>query len=187
MSFLSGVVGAKRLELLHQLVPNGATIAMLVNPNTREGATEKADVQAAAQRLGLKLIAAEVGSSHELDIAFATFVARGAAALLVGSGGFTNSHRQEIVALATRRRLPTSFSIREPVADGALMSYGSSPTDAYRQVGIYAGRILKGEKPADLPVMQSTKIELVLNIKTAKALGVEVPDKVLALADEVIE
>jgi len=187
VSFLGGLVPGKRLELLHRLVPTAATVAMLVNAGTREGEAERADAQAAAHALGLQLLPIDVNSSRELETAFATFVARGGAALLVGSGGFTNSHREEIVALAGRHRLPAAFSIREPVVAGALMSYGSSPTDAYRQVGIYVGRILKGERPADLPVMQSTKLELVLNLKAAKTLGLVVPDKLLAIVDEVIE
>ena len=187
VSFQAGLAGAKRFELLHQLAPDAGTVAMLINSGTREGEIERADAQAAAQAIGVKLIAIDVRSSRELETAFATFFQHGAAALLVGSGGFTNSHRDEIVALAGRHRLPTTYAIREPVVAGGLMSYGSSPTDAYRQVGIYTGRILKGEKPLDLPVMQSTKFELVLNLKTARALGLEVPDKLLALADEVIE
>jgi putative ABC transport system substrate-binding protein len=187
VSFLGGLVGGKRLELLHQLLPNARTMAMLVNSGTREGETEREDAQTAAEALGLDLVALNVESGQSLEAAFATFTERGSAAVLVGSGGFTNSHREEIVALARRHHLPAAFSIREPVLGGAIMSYGSSPTEAYRQVGIYAGRILRGEKPADLPVMQSTKLDLVLNLKAARAFGIVVPDKLLALADEVIE
>ena len=187
VSFLGGRLGTKRLELLHQFVPKAMTIAMLASPGVRESEAEQADVQVAAQTIGRRLIALEVSSEPEIESAFETFERRGASALLVGAGGFMNSHREKLVALAARYGLPTCFTIRETVSAGGLMSYGASPTDAYRQVGIYAGRILRGEKPADLPVIQSTKFEFVLNLKTARALGLAVPDRLLALADEVIE
>ena len=187
VTFFASALGAKRLEQLRQFVPKATTIAMLVNPNSRNTEAERRDVQAAAQTIGQKLIILDVNSDRDIETAFATFVQRGAGALLVGSGPFTNSHRERIVALAARYALPASHPLREFALAGGLMSYGTSITDAYRQVGIYAGRILKGEKPANLPVMQATKFELVINGKTAKALGLAIPDKLLALANEVIE
>ena len=185
--FISGALGTKRLELLRQLAPQATTIAMLVGPSQPETVAEQTDVQKAAQAFGQQVVVAEATSAGEIDAAFAKFVERRAGALLVGTGAFTNSHREAIVALAARHAIPAMYSLREFASIGGLISYGPSITDAYRQAGIYAGRILKGEKPADLPVMQTTKFELMLNLKTAKALGLDVPDRLLALADEVIE
>jgi putative ABC transport system substrate-binding protein len=187
VSFFSGVLGAKRLELLHELAPKATIIAMLVNPNTPVTEAERRDVQAAAQAIGQQLDIFDVSSEPDIETAFATFVQHGASALLVGTGGFLNSKRELIVALADRYALPASYSQREGVVAGGLMSYGTSIADAYRQVGIYVARILKGERPADLPVIQPTKFEFMLNRRAAKALGLDVPDKLLALADEVIE
>ena len=187
VNFFAGALGAKRLELLRQLVPKATTIAVLVNPNTIETRAERSDVQAAAQSIGQQIIILDVSSERDIEMAFATLVQRGAGAVLVGTGSFMFSNRDRLVALAARHALPASYVLREFAVAGGLMSYGASITDAYRQVGIYAGRILKGEKPADLPVMQSTKFEFVINLKTAKTLGLDVPDRLLALADEVIE
>ena len=187
VSFFAGVLGAKRLELLRRLVPTATTIAMLVNPNTIETEVERKDVQAAAQAIGQQLIILDVSSDRDIEAAFATLVQRGAGALLVGAGTFTFSHRERIVALAARHALPANFSSREAALVGGLMGYAGDQRGAYHQVGIYAGRILKGEKPGELPIQQSTKFELVINLKTAKTLGVEVPPTLLALADEVIE
>jgi putative ABC transport system substrate-binding protein len=185
--FIAATLGAKRLELLRQLVPDAATLAFLVRPNTGESEAERVDVQNAAQAIGQRLVVVDVTSEGEFEAAFATFLQRGAGGLIVGSGPFLTSHGERIVALATRHRLPAIYPLREFVSVGGAMSYGASISDAYRQAGIYAGRIVKGDKPADLPVMQSTKFELVINLKTAKALALTVPDRLLALADEVIE
>ena len=185
--FFNSVLGPKRLELLRQVVPKTAAIAMLVNPNLPNTEMERRDVQAAARTMGQQLIVVDVNSVSDIEAAFATFVQRGAGALFAGSGAVLNSNRKRLVALAARHKLPTSYAWREAVEAGGLMSYGASQPDAYRQAGIYAGRILKGEKPGDLPVIQSTKFEFVLNLKTAKALGLEFHPQFLATADEVIE
>jgi len=185
--FFGSVLGAKRLELLRQLVPTETTIAMLVYPNSPDTEAERRDVQAAAQAMGQRIIILDVSSVRDIEAAFATFVQRRAGALLVGGGPFFNSHRERVVALVARHGLPASYANREAALAGGLMSYASSQPDAYREVGIYTGRILKGEKAADLPVMRSSKFEFVINAKTAKELGLDVPDRLLALADEVIE
>jgi putative ABC transport system substrate-binding protein len=184
---LTAELGTKRLELLHQLVPTATTIGVLVNPDTPGAAAERADLQAAALALGLQLIILDVGNDRDFETAFATFVQRGAGALLVGAGAFLNANRGRLVALAARHVLPAGYGDPEFAAAGGLMSYGTSQSDAYRQAGIYAGRILKGEKPGDLPVMQATKFEFVINLKTAKALGLTVSNAMQLLVDEVIE
>ncbi len=168
-------------------MPRATTLGVLVNPNRPDTEAERRDVQAAAQTIGQQLIILDVSSDRDIEAAFATFVQRGAGALYVGAGAFMNSHRERLVALAARYMLPTSYAVREAVMAGGLMSYAPSIADAYREAGIYAGRILKGEKAGDLPVMRSTKFEFVLNLKTTKALGLDIPPTLLALADEVIE
>jgi ABC-type uncharacterized transport system substrate-binding protein len=184
--FFSGVLGAKRLELLRQLVPHATTIGMLANPGT-ETEAERSDVEAAAKAIGQQLIILDVASVRDIETAFATFVQRRVGAVLVGAGAFLFSNRERVLAPTVRHALPAGYSQREFVTDGGLMSYGSSQSDTYRQAGVYVGRILKGEKPADLPVMQSTKFEFVINLTTAKTLGLEIPPTLLAIADEVIE
>lgn len=185
--FFSDELGTKRLELLRQLVPKAKTIGVLVNPNHPGTEEERRIVQFAARAMGQQLIVLDVNSERDIETAFVTLVQRGAGALLVGSGAFLFANRDRIVALAARHALPASFAQRESVTAGGLMSYGTSITDAYRQTGIYAGRILKGEKPGDLPVMRSAKFEFVLNLKTAKALGLAIPQTLLVAADEVID
>jgi putative ABC transport system substrate-binding protein len=185
--FFTGELGAKRLALLRQLVSKAATIAALMNPVNDTTKAERADVQTAAQAIGQQIVIVDVNSTSSIDAAFATFAQSGAGALLVGSGAFMNSNREQIAHLAARYRLPTISAQGEVALAGGLMSYGPNIPDAYRQAGTYAGRILGGEKPADLPVMRSSKFEFVINLKTAKLLGLEIPATVLALADQVIE
>jgi putative ABC transport system substrate-binding protein len=187
VSFMGGLLGPKRLELLRQLVPTIASIAMLVGPDTFEARIEQRDVELAVQALGQQLIVTPVTSEGELDGAFTSIVERGAKALLVGAGPLLSSYRGRIVSLAARHAIPSIYVLREFVEAGGLMSYGASLVEASKQAGIYVGRILKGEKPADMPVIQSTKFDLLINLKTAKTLGLAVPDTLLARADEVIE
>ena len=180
-------VGAKGLGLLHELVPNAAVIGLMVNPKLPESARTESDVQEAARTLGRQLLVLHASTPREINAAFATMVQRRADALLVGGDPFFSSRRQQIVALAERDAIPAMYANREFVVEGGLISYGNNVADAYRKAGVYAGRILKGEQPAELPVDQATKFELVINITTAKALSLAVPTSMQLLADEVIE
>jgi putative ABC transport system substrate-binding protein len=180
-------LGAKRLELLRDLVPNAAVIGMLVNPNFPDAETQSKDVKEAARKLGQQLHVVNASSENDFDRAFATLVKLQVGALLVTVDAVFNSGRQQLIALAARHKIPAMYFAREFVLDGGLMSYASNLADGYRQAGIYVGRILKGAKPADLPVVQPTKFELVINLKTARALGLTVPMIMQMTADEVIE
>jgi putative tryptophan/tyrosine transport system substrate-binding protein len=177
----------KRLELLSELVPQAGVIALLVNPNSAVAERQTRDLQEAARAKGVQLIILKAGTESEIDTAFATLVEWHAGALILPSDAYLNSRREQIVALAARHAVPAMYDWREWPAAGGLISYGMSLPAAYRLVGVYAGKILKGAKPADLPVQQPTTFELVVNLKTAKALGLTVPQLLLATADEVIE
>src|SRR5215813_2310849 len=181
-------LGPKQLELLHELVPTSSSIALLVNaanPVLAEPTTKNA--QAAARTLGLQLHVLNASTDQEIDAAFATLVQLHAGGLVIGPDNFFNSRSEQLAALALRHQIPAIYQYREFAAAGGVMSYGGNLADAYRLVGVYTGRVLKGEKPADLPVQTPTKFELVINLRTAKALGLQVPPQLLALADEVIE
>jgi putative tryptophan/tyrosine transport system substrate-binding protein len=187
VTFFAGLLGAKRLGLLRQLVPSASTIGVLVHPNTTETEADRQEIEAAAKAVGQELVVLQATNEHDIESAFDTFVERRVGALLVGSGSFMFSNRERVVALATRQRLPAMYSSRPAALAGGLASYSGGQIDAYRQAGSYVARILKGEKPGDLPIVQSTKFELVLNLRTAKTLDLEIPPTLLALADEVIE
>jgi putative ABC transport system substrate-binding protein len=187
MFFLTGAIESKRLGLLRELVPNAAIIGVLLNPNSPAAELQLKDIPDAAHAIGQTIAILEARTEWEIDAAFATLIQRQIGALLVASDPLFSNRRDQIVALASRYSVPTIYYLREFAAAGGLVSYGANLVDAFRQLGIYTGRILSGEKPADLPVMQPTKFELVVNIKTASSLGLSVPPTLLALADEVIE
>ena len=173
VSFTAALLIAKRLELLHELVPKPALIGVLLNPSSPSFEAELQSMEAAARGIGRETLIVKAASEREIDTAFATFIQSGAGALLVGGGAFFIGRRRRLAALAIRHALPTIFNLREAVMAGGLMSYGASDTDAYRRGGVYVGRILKGAKPGDLPVEMPSKYELVINLATAKALGLE--------------
>ena len=178
---------AKRLGLLRDMVPKADLIAALVDPNYVAAEAQVRDVQEAAGRLGMQHVILRASTENEIDAAFVTLVQRRAGALVVCAAPFFFTKHQQLVMLAARHAVPTIYEQRDFAAAGGLMSYGTSLSDAYRQMGVYAGRILGGERPADLPVVQLTKFEFVINLKTAKLLGLTMPSGVLSIADEVIE
>ena len=188
INFLSGELVAKRLELLRELVPGATRVAVLVNPaNATSAETTLRDVEAAARALGLQIHILNASNSREIDAAFATFVRERPDALFVGGDAFFFSRRMQLTHLSTRHAVPATYALRDYAEAGGLMSYGTNIADAFRQAGVYTGRILKGAKPADLPVVQATKFDLVINAQTARILGVTVPSHLLTSADEVIE
>src|SRR5262249_20488945 len=188
VNFFGSELVSKRLELLRELIPGVGRLAVLVNPkNATVSETIVREVEAAARGMGVQVQVFNAGTSREIDDAFANLVRERSDAVFVGGDAFFTSRRVQLATLAARYLIPSSFSQREITEAGGLMSYAANVTDTYRQAGVYAGRILKGAKPADLPVVQSSKFELVINAQTARMLGLTVPDKLLALADEVIE
>ena len=187
MSVFTTELGSKRLDLLLELVPQASTIGLLINPNYQGAAAEAVMVKAAARAIGRQLLVLNASSERDIDTAFATLAQQQVDALLIDADALFVSRRDQLVALVARHSMPAIYDLREFAAAGGLMSYGASLTDAYRQVGVYIGRILKGTQPADLPVQQAVKVEFVINLKTAKTLGLTFPITLLGRADEVIE
>jgi putative ABC transport system substrate-binding protein len=187
VSFYDVPIAGKRLALLHELVPKAEIIAVLQDPNFFAFQAETREIESAARALGQKIVLIKAGREQEIDAAFSTVVQSGAGALFVGAGGFLNSRRDQLVGLAAFHAIPASYPLSGFVDAGGLVSYGASQSDAYRRAGIYVAHILKGEKPGDLPVEFPTKYDLVINLRTAKALGLTVPPSLIALADEVIQ
>jgi putative ABC transport system substrate-binding protein len=185
--FGGGLLGAKRVELLHEVSPKAAVIGFLMDPNWPGSRAELPDAQKAASALGQKIIVTEAATAAEFDFAFEKFIRSQCKALVVAGSPMFNSERRSLVGLAAKHNIAAIYDVREHVEAGGLISYGASLDDAYRQAGVYAGKILKGAQPSELPVLQPTKFEIVLNLKTAKALGIEVAPQLLARADEVIE
>ena len=187
VNFLNVELAAKRLELLRELVPNATRVAVLINPTHPAAETTKRDVEGAARAMGLKIVVLNASTSREIDAAFAAFGRERPDALFVMGDAFFNGRHVQLATLAAHHSMPMTSAASDIVAAGGLMSYGTNMSDTYRQVGVYSGRILKGAKPADLPVVQSTKFELVINVQTARMLGLSVPPTLLATADQVIE
>ena len=187
VTFLTTALGVKRLELLRTLVPNAAKTGFLVNPQNPTSHSQIGDIETAARTFGVDLVIVNAASESDLEAAFASLVQQRINAIIIGGDQFFLSRRDQLTALAARNAMPAIYYLREYVAAGGLASYGTNVSDSFRQAGIYAGRILKGERPGDLPVMLPTKFEIVINLKTAKVLGLAIPDKLLATADEVIE
>jgi putative ABC transport system substrate-binding protein len=187
VAFLATALATKRLEIMSDLAPKASNIGLLVNPNNASAAAEISDVEAAARAMGKQAVMLRASTEREIEMASAALVRQPVQGLLIAADTIFEGRRNQIVELAAQQAVPAIYFSRQFVAAGGLLSYGSSITDGYRQAGLYAGRILKGDKPADLPVMQATKIELVINLKTAKAIGLDIPPSVLARADEVIE
>jgi putative ABC transport system substrate-binding protein len=187
IAILGVALEAKRVQILHELVPTAKLIAVLVNPKNPQIETQIAELAAASRAAGQEIIPLKASTNPEIDAAFEALADRGAGAVIIGQDTFFTSQRAQIAALAEKYSMPTMSAWREHVSVGILISYGASIIDGYRQAGVYTGRVLKGEKPASLPVVQPTKFELVINLKTAKALGLTVPPSLLAQADEVIE
>ena len=187
ISRLTHDVATKRLALLHEMVSSATSVAVLTNPSNRANEVETRELQVAAHKLGLHSLVLKASSLSDIETAFSTIIQENIRGLLVNTDVLFTNRREELATLSGRRMVPALFPYRDYVAVGGLMSYGPSMSDSFRQVGIYTGRVLKGEKPSDLPVMQPTKFELALNLRTAKALGLPVPPTLLALADEVIE
>jgi putative tryptophan/tyrosine transport system substrate-binding protein len=185
--FGGGKLGAKRLELLHELVPKATVIGLLMDPNWPGAVAELPELEAAGDAIGAQIVVVRASEERDFENAFAKIMLSGARALMIAGSPFFTSQRRTLVALAARHAIPAIYDVRENVEAGGLISYSASFTDAYRQAGVYAGRILKGAKPSELPVIQPTTFELTLNLKTAKALGLEIPPTLLARADEVIE
>jgi putative ABC transport system substrate-binding protein len=187
VSLLASAIEAKKLGLMRELAPKAASIGLLVNPKYPAAKIQANEVQDAAKSLGVRLVSVSASTEVEIDAAFASFVQQSVGALLIGTDPFFNSRREQFAKLAAQHSIPVIYPQREYVVAGGLISYGPHFADGYRQAGVYLGRILAGEKPAELPVMQPTKFEMVVNLKTAKTLGLAVPPTLLALADEVIE
>jgi len=187
VSFLANALVAKQLELIQQLVPSATVIGALVNPNNPNASSDTSEIEKAAQSLGRQVYIVHAVNEHEFTPAFAALAARQVGALLIVPDALFTNGRERLVALAATHRLPAIYTSNLYAEDGGLVSYGTDIKDSFRQIGVYTGRILKGEKPADLPVVQSVRFEMAINLKTAKTLGLAVPDKLLAIADEVIE